>query len=95
MVLNLFIQGEEENRQRSPSPGNQRVTRMAKLAVGINVDIQRTNGRIHSAVVSSIDWNAKSVTVEWNESEEIKGKEVGVWSIPNLRLNRGHECHVH
>lgn len=61
---------------------------MAKLAVGINVDIQRTNGRIHSAVVSSIDWNAKSVTVEWNESEEIKGKEVGVWSFPDLRSIR-------
>lgn len=55
---------------------------MAKLAVGINVDIQRTNGRIHSAVVSSIDWNAKSVTVEWSESEEIKGKEVRILSRP-------------
>lgn len=66
---------------------------MAKLAVGINVDIQRTNGRIHSAVVSSIDWNAKSVTVEWSESEEIKGKEVRIrfrpcYSFPGLH---GHD----
>jgi len=33
-------------------------------------------GRIHSAVVSNIDWKSRSVTVEWSESEEIKGKEV-------------------
>lgn len=49
---------------------------MAKLQVGMDVDIQRTNGRIHSAVISSIDYANRSVTVEWSESEEIKGKEV-------------------
>ena len=70
---------------------------MAKLAVGINVDIQRTNGLIHSAVVSSIDWTAKSVTVEWSESEEIKGKEVSISLFCGLRftvIDRDHECFV-
>ena len=38
-----------------------------------------STGRIHSAVVSSIDWNNKSVTVEWSEAEEIKGKEVSLF----------------
>jgi len=62
-----------------------------KLAKGIDVDIQRTNGRIHSAVVSSIDWVAKSVTVEWSEANEIKGKEIDFESLfalnPHLDQN--------
>ena len=33
-------------------------------------------GRIHSAAVSSINSVAKSVTVEWFERGETKGKEV-------------------
>lgn len=33
-------------------------------------------GRIHSAVITKIDWKSKSVTVEWSEADEIKGKEV-------------------
>ena len=34
-------------------------------------------GRIHSAVVSGINVETKSVTVEWFERGETKGKEVG------------------
>jgi len=33
-------------------------------------------GRIHSAVVSGINYDARSVTVEWFERGETKGKEV-------------------
>ena len=33
-------------------------------------------GRIHSAVVSGINVDTKSVTVEWFERGETKGKEV-------------------
>ena len=33
-------------------------------------------GRIHAAVVSSINLNSRSVTVEWSEKGETKGKEV-------------------
>ena len=32
-------------------------------------------GRIHSAVISGINLEAGSVTVEWLEKNEIKGKE--------------------
>jgi len=32
-------------------------------------------GRIHSAVISGINLEAGSVTVEWFEKNEIKGKE--------------------
>ena len=42
----------------------------------LQVDIQRSNGRIHSAVVSGVNSDALSVTVEWFEGGETKGKEV-------------------
>ena len=36
----------------------------------------RSTGRIHSAVVSGVNAATKSVTVEWFERGETKGKEV-------------------
>jgi hypothetical protein len=46
------------------------------LSVGIHVDIQRTDGRIHQAVVTGLAPETSSVTVEWYEKGETKGKEV-------------------
>ena len=43
---------------------------------GIKVDIQRSNGRIHSAVISGVNAEVQIVTVEWFEGGETKGKEV-------------------
>ena len=40
------------------------------------MDIQRSNGRIHSAVISGVNSEVQSVTVEWFEGGETKGKEV-------------------
>jgi len=36
------------------------------------------SGRIHSAVISGVNVEAKSVTVEWFERGETKGKEVSI-----------------
>lgn len=47
-----------------------------KLEPGLTVDIQRTNGVIHSASITDIDWQGQSVTVEWSEQGDVKGKEV-------------------
>ena len=44
-------------------------------------------GRIHSAVVSRIDWSTQSVTVEWSEADEIKGKEVDFETLFTLNPN--------
>ena len=44
--------------------------------IEIKVDIQRSNGRIHSAVISGVNAEVQSVTVEWFEGGETKGKEV-------------------
>ncbi|XP_064625723.1 kinesin-like protein KIF2A isoform X7 [Lineus longissimus] len=58
---------------------------LSGLKVGVNVDIQRTDGRIHSAVISGVNADAKSVTVEWFERGETKGKEIELEAI--LALN--------
>ncbi|KAB0796438.1 hypothetical protein PPYR_10499 [Photinus pyralis] len=54
------------------------------LEVGTRVDIRRTDGRIHSAFVAGIDWDAKCTNVEWCENDETKGKEVELVAILNL-----------
>lgn len=58
---------------------------MSAITVGLNVDIQRSDGRIHSAVVSGVSEDTQSVTVEWFENGETKGKEIEIETI--LKLN--------
>ncbi|CAF5195335.1 unnamed protein product, partial [Rotaria magnacalcarata] len=48
---------------------------------------QRSNGRIHQAVITQINYEAKSVTVEWQEKNEGKGKEVDLDAIVQLNPN--------
>lgn len=57
---------------------------MKVIEAGTNVDIKRTDGRVHSAVVSGVNWNSRSVTVEWFEQGETKGKELPVDQILSL-----------
>ncbi|GIX98732.1 kinesin-like protein KIF2A [Caerostris darwini] len=54
------------------------------LRIGQNVNIQRTDGRIHSAVISGINTVNRSLTVEWFESGETKGKEIEFNAVFNL-----------
>lgn len=56
-----------------------------KIQAGININIKRTDGRIHCAVVSGVNLETRSVTVEWYERGETKGKEVEIDTI--LALN--------
>ena len=42
------------------------------------------SGRIHSAVVSGINLDSRSVTVEWFERGETKGKEIELDAILSL-----------
>lgn len=58
---------------------------MATLTNGMEVKIQRTNGKIHGAIVMTISYETKTVTVEWAEGEEVKGKEIDLEQI--YRLN--------
>jgi len=57
---------------------------MGGVKVGVNVDIKRSDGRIHSAIVSGVNIKTLSVTVEWFERGETKGKEIELEQILGL-----------
>ncbi|GMS84300.1 hypothetical protein PENTCL1PPCAC_6475, partial [Pristionchus entomophagus] len=50
--------------------------RMERVEIGLHVDIQRSDGRVHGAVISDIKREKGVVTVEWFEKGETKGKEI-------------------
>lgn len=50
----------------------------------IMVNFFLISGRIHSAVVSGINIDTRSVTVEWFERGETKGKEVELETLLSL-----------
>ena len=53
----------------------------ARIKMGVNVDIKRSDGRIHSAVVSGINPETRSVTVKWLERGVTKVKEIELEAI--------------
>ncbi|XP_031426453.1 kinesin-like protein KIF2A isoform X4 [Clupea harengus] len=55
-----------------------------KITVGIYVEIKRSDGRIHQAMVTSLNEENDSVTVEWIENGDTKGKEIDLESIFSL-----------
>ncbi|XP_052124050.1 kinesin-like protein KIF2A isoform X2 [Frankliniella occidentalis] len=44
-------------------------------------------GRVHSAIVSGVNWETRSVTVEWFERGETKGKEIEMEAILNMNTH--------
>ncbi|XP_035632477.1 kinesin-like protein KIF2A isoform X2 [Oncorhynchus keta] len=52
-----------------------------KILIGIYVEIKRSDGRIHQAMVTSLNEDNESVTVEWIENGDTKGKEIDLESI--------------
>ncbi|KAM4527261.1 kinesin-like protein KIF2A isoform 1-T1 [Odontesthes bonariensis] len=52
-----------------------------KIFVGIYVEIKRSDGRIHQAMVTLLHEDNDSVTVEWIENGDTKGKEIDLESI--------------
>ncbi|CAF0729287.1 unnamed protein product [Adineta steineri] len=55
------------------------------LHVGQPVNIQRSNGRIHQAMIKKINHTVQTITVEWEEKNEGKGKEVDLDAI--IKIN--------
>lgn len=49
---------------------------MDKLTEGMQVEIVRSDGRVHGAIICQINHKTSSVSVEWFEKGETKGKEV-------------------
>ncbi|KAJ3606065.1 hypothetical protein NHX12_028108 [Muraenolepis orangiensis] len=52
-----------------------------KIIFGIYVDIKRSDGRIHHAMVTALNEDNESVTVEWLENGDTKGKEIDLESV--------------
>ncbi|XP_037538193.1 kinesin-like protein KIF2C [Nematolebias whitei] len=59
---------------------------LSKL-VGMKVQISRSDGRVHSSTVKSVDENKSTVMVEWLERNACRGKEVEVSDL--FSLNSG------
>lgn len=61
-----------------------------QIIPGINIDILRTDGRVHSAIIRSVNKKSLLITVEWYEKGESKGKEIDFDSIftlnPSLKM---------
>ncbi|TRY64977.1 hypothetical protein DNTS_024648 [Danionella cerebrum] len=55
-----------------------------KIVVGIYVEIKRSDGRIHQAMVTSLNEDNESVTVEWIENGDTKGKEIDLECVFSL-----------
>ncbi|XP_077478120.1 kinesin-like protein KIF2A isoform X2 [Stigmatopora argus] len=62
-----------------------------KIFVGIYVEIKRSDGRIHQAMVTSLHEDNDSVTVEWIENGDTKGKEIDLESVLSLNPDLGPE----
>ncbi|XP_017269372.1 kinesin-like protein KIF2A isoform X4 [Kryptolebias marmoratus] len=62
-----------------------------KIVVGTYVEIKRSDGRIHQAMVTSLNEDNESVTVEWIENGDTKGKEIDLESIFTLNPDVGPE----
>ncbi|CAI4226408.1 unnamed protein product [Auanema sp. JU1783] len=62
---------------------------MERIEVGMHVDIKRSDGRVHSSVVTELKPEKRVVMVEWFENGETKGKEIDINTLllinPTLR----------
>ncbi|XP_032755780.1 kinesin-like protein KIF2C isoform X1 [Rattus rattus] len=50
----------------------------ARLFPGLSINIQRSNGLIHSANISTVNLEKSCVSVEWTEGGTTKGKEIDI-----------------
>eukprot|EP00039_Didymoeca_costata_P003918 m.70485 g.70485 ORF g.70485 m.70485 type:complete len:740 (+) comp12138_c0_seq1:232-2451(+) len=54
------------------------------IRIGEQLQIKRSDGRVHAAVVSGFNESNESVTVEWFENQETKGKELDLRHVAAL-----------
>ncbi|XP_016384175.1 kinesin-like protein KIF2C isoform X1 [Sinocyclocheilus rhinocerous] len=57
---------------------------LSKLLIGLAVNISRSDGRIHSATVKTVNATKSTVNVEWAEKGMTKGKEVDMDELKQL-----------
>jgi hypothetical protein len=54
---------------------------------GVTINIQRSDGRVHQAVVTQLHAASSSVSVEWTERNETKGKEIELEALYALNAS--------
>lgn len=59
-------------------------TNLSRLLVGLSVQICRSDGRVHSASVKSVDAVKSTAMVEWHERNICRGKEVEMSELCHL-----------
>ncbi|KAG1934735.1 kinesin-like protein KIF2C isoform X2 [Pimephales promelas] len=57
---------------------------LEKLLIGLAVNISRSDGRIHSATVKTVNITKATINVEWAEKGMTKGKEVDLDELKQL-----------
>ncbi|KAH0812321.1 hypothetical protein GEV33_010467 [Tenebrio molitor] len=57
------------------------------LEIGSTINIERSDGRVHPAIVASINYDLDIVGVEWFETGETKGKEIDFNCVTALNPN--------
>ncbi|KRF97808.1 uncharacterized protein Dwil_GK19553, isoform B [Drosophila willistoni] len=60
---------------------------MEHLPIGQSINIKRSDGRIHQVIVTSKNIEHDSITTEWTEGNNIRGKEISMNVV--LALNEG------
>ncbi|KAK0423489.1 hypothetical protein QR680_008172 [Steinernema hermaphroditum] len=65
----------------------------ARIENGIYVDIRRSDGRVHNAIVTGFNKETSFVSVEWFEDGETKGKEIALKTLydTNPTLKASHD----
>uniref|UniRef100_A0A1I7YCH0 Kinesin-like protein n=1 Tax=Steinernema glaseri TaxID=37863 RepID=A0A1I7YCH0_9BILA len=70
----------------------------ARIENGIYVDIRRSDGRVHNAIVTGFNKETSFVSVEWFEDGETKGKEIALKILydtnPTLRGTPEHDTTI-
>ncbi|XP_061588236.1 kinesin-like protein KIF2C isoform X2 [Cololabis saira] len=57
---------------------------LSRLLVGLSVQISRSDGRVHSATVTTVDATKSTAMVEWLERKITRGKEVEINELCTL-----------
>uniref|UniRef100_A0A3P9KXE8 Kinesin-like protein n=1 Tax=Oryzias latipes TaxID=8090 RepID=A0A3P9KXE8_ORYLA len=57
---------------------------LSRLLVGLSIQISRSDGRVHSATVKSVDAVKSTAMVEWLERNVCRGKEIEISEICSL-----------
>ncbi|KAM9008212.1 kinesin-like protein KIF2C isoform 2-T2 [Ara ararauna] len=66
----------------------------SRVCPGIVINIQRSNGRIHEAMVKTVKVDGTAVSVEWTEGGAVKGKEIDIKDVITINPELSEELPV-